>query len=98
MGISIPSSLIVGLPFCRLEEFIDNNTEEGEDCIDTLHKFFEFASPHYYSKMEDWFVGFEVDAYATDVGFVTQQLDILSRKFKDLTGQDPLVYCAPNIV
>jgi hypothetical protein len=80
MGVEYKAKLLVGLPYEKLEEFLDGKDPEDFGL--------DYASPYYDSDPSEWIVGVEV---ASTEDFSWCEVDVHEHKkafekFKEITG------------
>lgn len=87
MGINVYNSLMVGASYEELEDFIQSkiNSGEYENAYEVAEVFFDQASPHYDSSVEERFLGYVVPNYEQPTEEWFQAVKELGGRFEKLT-------------
>jgi len=92
MGLDIKNSLMVGVFYDHLEDWIESKVEVADiPHREIIEEYFDVASPYYDSDMEDWFIGFQIPNYCTATDEWFDEVKKVAEKFELLTGVRPII-------
>ena len=93
MGIDISDSLMVGASYDEIEDFIQSKIDSGEyqNAYEVGEVFFDQASPHYDSSIEERFLGYSIPNYTQPTDEWFQTVKKAADKFEKLTGVKAMI-------